>query len=364
MGILKYKIEKRVEKKINVEEMEEKLAETWKSFEKDYSKKGWGDGDESPIKKETFDITATLIRSIQLNLKKEGIDIPNFLILPCANGDIDINFENWNADLLICVSSTEFEKHDYYGTNINNSLKTIGSSSELDKIVEDCLPIIREMKKLDFEHPYVTVDAILFTIKDEKLKVMLVKREKDPFKDEYALAGAFVNVKESLDRAVKRVLKQKAGLDKIYMEQLYTFGGLTRDPRGRIISVAYFALVNHDEIEKCNEMKGKWFDVRGIHELPFHHHEIIKVADERLKGKVTYTTIISSLLPEKFTINQLRKAYEIILDRKLYKGNFHSKMLRLGILEDTGEMEDKSVGHRPARYYRFTVKPTQIIEIF
>ncbi|MHC4840076.1 MAG: NUDIX hydrolase [Planctomycetota bacterium] len=207
----------------------------------------------------------------------------------------------------------------------------------------------------EFPRAAVAVDCVVFGLDDEGLKVLLIERGLAPFKGKWALPGGFVRVDESCDAAAKRELAEETGLKRVYFEQLYTFSGIKRDPRERVISVAYYSLVNlHDHKVRASTdaEKADWFDVNKLPKLAFDHKEIFATAKQRLQGKVRYVPIGFELLPRKFTLTQLQKLYEKILERPLDKRNFRKKVLAMGILEDTGESQ-KDVAHRAARLYRF-----------
>lgn len=219
----------------------------------------------------------------------------------------------------------------------------------------------------EFEHPSVAVDDIIFTVKDNDLKVALIKRSHWPFEGQWAIPGGFVDMEESLEDAADRVLKNKTGVssEEVYMEQLYTFGDPERDPRTRVITVGYFALVNHDDVElrETGEVEDiQWHSVYELPELGFDHEEMIEYAVKRLRWKIEYSTAAFSLLPEKFTLSQLQHVYETILDRELDKRNFRKKIHKHDLVEDTGERE-KNVSHRPAKLYRARKELGEIVEI-
>lgn len=219
--------------------------------------------------------------------------------------------------------------------------------------------------KEKFKRPLVAVDIIIFTIKDNDLKVILVKRGIPPFKGKWAIPGGFVKIDESLEEAAKRELKEEAGVSEVYLEQLYTFGTPKRDPRTRVISVVYFALVNASGIKlkaTTDASEAEFFSAYKAPSLAFDHDSILKYALQRLRWKLEYTTTAFSLLPDKFTLTELQKAYEIIFNKKFDKRNFRKKILSLGIIEPTGKMQD-SVSHRPAELYSFRKKIGEIVEI-
>ncbi len=207
----------------------------------------------------------------------------------------------------------------------------------------------------EYPHPAVTVDCVVFGLDDDDLKVLLIQRDIDPFEGKWAFPGGFVEIDEPLEKAALRELKEETGLNKIFLEQLYTFGKPDRDPRERVISVAFFALANirdHRIKAATDARNAAWFDVKNIPALAFDHQNILITALERIKGKVSYQPIGFELLPKKFTLNQLQHLYETILERPLDKRNFRRKILGMDLLEETGETE-KNVAHRAARLYRF-----------
>jgi 8-oxo-dGTP diphosphatase len=207
----------------------------------------------------------------------------------------------------------------------------------------------------EFARPALTVDVVVFALDEEDLQVMLVERDLKPFAGQWALPGGFVRVDESLEDAARRELEEETGLKNIFLEQLYTFGDLNRDPRERVVTVAYYALVNfegHDVHASTDARNAAWFAVNDLPKLAFDHEKILKTAHERLRGKVRYQPIGFELLPEKFTLRQLQHLYEVILDRELDKRNFRKKVLGMEIVKETNEIE-KDVAHRAARLYRF-----------
>jgi 8-oxo-dGTP diphosphatase len=216
------------------------------------------------------------------------------------------------------------------------------------------------------EKPSVTVDIILFTIKDESLKVLLVKRAVDPFKDMWAIPGGFILVNENLEDAAKRELLEETNVKDIYLEQLYTFGDPKRDPRTRVITVAYFALVNSEKfkLKASTDVKDvRWFSMYDMPELAFDHKKIMEYALKRLKAKLEYTTVAFSLLPEEFTLTELQKIYEIIFNKKLDKRNFRKKIKALELVKETTQYKE-DVAHRPPKLYARNKKIGEIVEIF
>jgi 8-oxo-dGTP diphosphatase len=209
----------------------------------------------------------------------------------------------------------------------------------------------------DYPRPALTVDCVVFGLDEEDLKVLLIQRELPPFKDRWALPGGFVRIEESVDDAARRELREETGLtlNDLYLEQLYTFGDVGRDPRGRVVSVAYYALVNladHRVQAATDARDAAWFSVSDTPSLAFDHDEVLAAALGRLKGKVRYQPIGFELLPPKFTLSQLQRLYETVLERPLDKRNFRKKILSMGVLVETDEVQ-QDVAHRAARLYRF-----------
>lgn len=208
----------------------------------------------------------------------------------------------------------------------------------------------------EFERPSVAVDLLVFSIKEGRLKIVLVEREEHPFKNMLSLPGVFVGIKETLDEATERGIAEETGLRDIYFEQLYTWGDVNRDPRMRIISVSYLALVDS---EKINLSVGKrtvsaaLYDVEELLasdiELAFDHKKIIQYGRERIKNKVEYSAIAFAFLPEEFTLPELQKVYEILLGKNLYKAGFRRKIMPM--IEETDRMTSGDA-HRPSKYYR------------
>jgi 8-oxo-dGTP diphosphatase len=200
----------------------------------------------------------------------------------------------------------------------------------------------------------VTVDIVIFTIQSGELKVLLVKRGVAPFTGQYAIPGGFVLEGEGLDQAALRELREETGVSDVYLEQLFSFGDPQRDPRGRVVTVAYFALISaeHSQLHSGTDAAAAaWFAVDDVSELAFDHAKILGYAVERLRNKLEYTTVAFQLLPEKFSLSELQEVYEAILGRKLDKRNFRRKLAVLKILKPT--LEYRRDGRKPARLYRF-----------
>ena len=224
----------------------------------------------------------------------------------------------------------------------------------------------------DYDQPSVTVDLVLLTVREGQLHVLLIRREAKPFAGRWAQHGGFVRIEESLTAAVRRVLREKARLTGIFIEQLYTFGAVKRDPRTRVITVAYYALVSEGQLIRAIGQSadlarmpvhvawqgeaGGQAEVRGPGGKPvrlaFDHKEILGMAVKRLRGKLDYSPVGFELLPETFTLRQLQQVHEAILDVKLNKPAFRRRMLDKGVLQATGRRET-GVTYRPAELYRF-----------
>lgn len=217
----------------------------------------------------------------------------------------------------------------------------------------------------EYPRPALTVDCIIFGLDESnQLKVLLIERGHEPYKGQWALPGGFVDMDEDLQTAALRELEEETGVKNVFIEQLFTFGSVKRDPRGRVVSVAYFALVNltdHPVQASSDAKKAEWFDIKKLPSLAFDHQEIMKVAVERLRGKVRYQPIGFELLPDEFTLTQLQKLYETILGVELNKRNFRTKIQKIDILKKLSQQ--KGVAHRPAYLYQFDKeKYTQLVK--
>jgi 8-oxo-dGTP diphosphatase len=214
-----------------------------------------------------------------------------------------------------------------------------------------------------YPRPSLTVDCVVFGLNgDRNLRVLLIRRSGEPFRGALALPGGFVNVSdtgaqgEDLDVAAHRELKEETGIAPDYLEQLATFGAPKRDPRGRVISVAYMTLVrstDHEATAGSDAAEAEWVLVADalLQPLAFDHADILRSAVTRLRGKVRYTPIGFNLIPQHFTLAELRLVYEAVLGRKLDPANFQKKALALGVLTETGQTRKGQ--HRPAKLYRF-----------
>lgn len=224
-----------------------------------------------------------------------------------------------------------------------------------------------------FPRPSVAVDVALVTVLEGRLRCLLLPRTEHPDKGAWALPGTFVGIDESLEDAVERVLATKAGVEDVFTEQLFTFGAVDRDPRTRVIGVAYYALVDHarlaaavaaDDARTLAVLDVPWDDLEGgpvsaVDEqgvalpLAFDHAAILGVTVARLRGKLDYAPIGFELLPEAFTLRQLQTVHETVLGHPLNKDSFRRRMVAGGLIEPTGRREE-NVLHRPAALYRFT----------
>ena len=207
----------------------------------------------------------------------------------------------------------------------------------------------------NYDRPSVTTDIVLFSLNllESDLRVLLLRRDREPFIGCWGLPGGFVDVGESIEHAAARHLEAKTGIGQVYMEQLYTFGVPDRDPRRHVISIAHFALVPYDIIEPPGDDDPlHWHSVFKLPHLAFDHNAIIKTAYERLRYKLEYTSVGFKLLPNHFTLSSLQRAYEIVLEEPLDKRNFRRKILAADILEETGAKTSVGEG-RPARLYRY-----------
>jgi len=205
----------------------------------------------------------------------------------------------------------------------------------------------------DYFNMAVSVDCVIFGFDNDELKVLLIKSDLNEFKDRWSLLGDVVHPDEELDQAAYRVLKTRTGLDQVFMEQVQTFGGVHRHPAGRVITVAYYSLVNIEQnVLKKHGNELHWHTLKKVQDLAFDHKEILQCCYERLKHKVIEQPVGFNLLPKKFSLRELQNLYEAILDVKLDRRNFRKKFLSMDLLIDLNEEED-DVPHRPARLYKF-----------
>ncbi len=201
----------------------------------------------------------------------------------------------------------------------------------------------------------LTVDCVVFGFDGGALQILLIQRGLKPFKDHWALPGGFVQMNGTLDEAARRELEEETGLKQVFLEQLYTFSGVERDPRERVISVAYYALVKHTDhvtTAATDAADARWFPLAEIPPLAFDHATILETALHRLRGKLSYEPIGFELLPAKFTLTQLQRLYEAVLGTEIDKRNFRKKVLSYNLLLPLKETRREGA-HRPAQLFRF-----------
>lgn len=208
-----------------------------------------------------------------------------------------------------------------------------------------------------YPRPALTADAVVFTIQDQRLLVLLIRRAGEPFAGLWALPGGFVEEGESSADAVKRELAEEAGVHDVWFEQLKTFDAPGRDPRGWVVTVAHFALIDSERVRPVgadDAAEAQWWPMDGLPPLAFDHGEILRYALERLRNKLRWSNIGAQLLPPLFTMEALRRVHEAVLDGSLDKRNFHKRMLESGTVQPTGErLANGKRGPRP-RLYSFT----------
>ncbi|MDU1891782.1 MAG: NUDIX domain-containing protein [Dysgonomonas sp.] len=207
----------------------------------------------------------------------------------------------------------------------------------------------------EWPRPAVTTDCVIFGFDEGELKILLIERGIEPYKGKWALPGGFLDMDEDAETCARRKLLQETCLENIFMEQLYTFSAVERDPRYRVVSIAYYALVklsDYDAKAGTDTANIKWFPISEIPELAFDHNKIVDMAKERLKGKIKYQPIGFELLPERFTIPELHQLYESALQTNLDRRNFRKKMLSFGLLVDENELAT-GARHRAPKLYSF-----------
>ncbi len=215
-----------------------------------------------------------------------------------------------------------------------------------------------------YPHPAVTTDIVLFTVRENALQVLLIQRDLEPHKGEWALPGGFVQIDEGLDACAQRELKEETGLEDIYLEQLYTFGAPDRDPRERVITVAYFALVPSDRLTLragSDAHDARWHAVASLPDLAFDHGEILQAARDRLAAKLEYSTIGLKFMADEFTLTEVQALYETVSGRSRDKRNFRKWVLSLDAIEETGDKRAEGA-HRPAMLYRLK-RPAEDVAI-
>lgn len=217
------------------------------------------------------------------------------------------------------------------------------------------------MSKQEFykENPqfYIAVDCVIFAFENEELQVLLQQRNLEPFRGAKTLLGGFLQDGESLEEAAHRVLRQHTGMQDIYMEQVGTFSALDRDPGARVISTAYYALIDKNRYDSSllQRYNGQWVNVNALPTIYFDHTKMIEKAREELRFKIQYTPICFNLLPPKFTLYQMQRLYESVLGLEMDKRNFRRRVSEMNYVEKTGEI-DKVGSRRGASLYRFNIE--------
>lgn len=204
----------------------------------------------------------------------------------------------------------------------------------------------------------LSVDAVVFGYEEGNISVLLIKRKYEPFKGKWAIPGGFVLNDESLEKAVERELHEETGIKINYLEQLYTFGKPNRDPRGRVVSVAYFGLLRPNAFKifaSTDAEQVQWFNINELPKLSFDHKIILEAAIKRLQGKITYEPIGFELLDKKFPFSDLEKLYTTLLGRDIDRRNFRKKIVGLNVLDELDEKVSKGSG-RPANLFQFNQK--------
>lgn len=217
------------------------------------------------------------------------------------------------------------------------------------------MEMIKNYPKKTFDHAVVAVDAVIFTVKENKLHALLLELKESPYQGKWAIPGGLVTNSETLEESAHRHLFDKTNIENAYIEQLYTFGDPNRDPNGWVVSVAYMALVteNLSDIKTSDRYKSlAWKAIDDLPDLAYDHKQIVEMAYKRLQNKLSYTNIVYTLLPDEFTLSELQTVYEIILDKELDKRNFRKKLNALNILEELPKKRSEGA-HRPAQLFKF-----------
>lgn len=202
--------------------------------------------------------------------------------------------------------------------------------------------------------PVLTTNIVVFTLRDQQLKLLLVQRRNAPYQGYWSLPGGVVGEDEDIEANATRKLEEGTGVSGVYLEQLYTFGAPARDPRERVISVAYYALVASKRLRLRTDEHSEgvaWFALDELPELAFDHAQMADTAHQRLAAKLDYSTIAFQFMPERFTLSDLQKVFQIILNCELDKRNFRKRMLAMDQIRQTSEVR-RNGSHRPARLYR------------
>lgn len=217
------------------------------------------------------------------------------------------------------------------------------------------------MYQYEYPHPAVTTDVVIFTVRDNQLKLLQIMRGGEPYKGQWALPGGFIQLDEDLEVGARRELAEETGVSGVFLEQLYTYGAVGRDPRERVITVAYYALIASDKIvlQAATDAEAVgWFSMDELPSLAFDHKKIVEDAHQRLVAKLDYSTIAFQFMPEEFTLSELQDVYEIILREEMDRRNFRKWILALDQIEENGG-ERREGAHRPAKLYR-VINPDKV----
>ena len=207
-----------------------------------------------------------------------------------------------------------------------------------------------------YPHPAVATDCVIFGFDGMSIKVLLIQRGIEPYKGQWALPGGFVGIDESAEECARRELQEETGLDGVSVEQFHTFSDINRDPRERVISIAYYALVKLSEVRGGDDAsKAQWFSYNDIPSLAFDHDCILRMALRHLRDRICFEPVGFDLLPEVFTMTELQRLYEAILGVKFDRRNFYNKMLKLGVLT-TAEPRPENASRRIPSKYRFNAE--------
>lgn len=204
-----------------------------------------------------------------------------------------------------------------------------------------------------YPHPAITADCVVFGFDGQRIKVLLIQRGFEPFKGKWAFPGGFMNMDETAEECARRELEEETGLTGVFVNQFHTFSGVNRDPRERVVTVAHYALVRISEVKGGDDaIAAQWFGVNEIPSLAFDHELMLKKAISCLKERICFEPVAFELLPEVFTMTELQKLYEAVLEVKFDRRNFYNKMHRLGILDEVGNRQT-NVSRRIPKKYRF-----------
>ena len=228
-------------------------------------------------------------------------------------------------------------------------------------MISDILSAMHPRQK-ELKFAVIAVDAVVFRFHQGKLETLVGEVFAPEFSGKEGIVGGLIAPSETAEEALTRHLRDKAGINKLHAEQLYTFSAVDRDPRGRVVSVAYLCLASGEPREGGGDRETNFIPVGKAKGLAYDHDEVIKVALERLRAKLAYTNLAQHLLPSTFTLSELQALYETVLGHELDKRNFRKKVIKVGLVEPTGEKQG-GVANRPAELYRFSKRSPQVIEL-